>query len=193
MITVASNTSKVRKYILEIADELPTAVAMGVNSTAKKARNKAAKVIRKELGSRVPLKAIKSAAFAKETAKKEKLQAVMGLAKGKRISLRYFNPTQSKRNGVSVRFDKNIKGKAGRTLIPNAFVSKRLGKKVFIRAGKSRLPIVEQFGPSPGDFIEALGVKESSVKLIQDQLPKLINRKIKDVFYQRKAKTSGAT
>lgn len=187
MISVGIDSKKVRKMLTEVTDELPTAFAKGVNSTAKKARNEAAKVIRKELGSRVPLKAIKSAAVAKATATKTKLSAVMALNKGRPISLRYFNPTQSKKHGTSVRLDKNIKGKAGRTFIPHAFVAKRLGKKVFIRAGKSRLPIVEQFGPSPGDFMESLGLKQSSIRLINTELPKRIKRKVRDLFYIKKA------
>lgn len=185
-MSVGIDAKKVRKVLTDITAQLPTAIATGVNSTAKKARNEAAKTIRKELGSRVPLKAIRAAATAKSTATKTRLSAVMALNNGRPISLRYFNPVQTKKNGVSVRLNRAIKGKAGKTLIANAFVSQRLGKKVFVRAGKSRLPIVEQFGPSPGDFIEALGIKQSSVKLIETELPKRINRKVRDLFYRTK-------
>jgi hypothetical protein len=178
--------NKLKQQMDEISQQIPTAVAIGVNSTAKKARNEAAKAIRKELGSRVPLKVIKSAARAKSVATKTKHTAVMELAKGKRISLRYFNPSQTKKQGVTVRFNRNIKGPQGKTHIPNAFLSKRLGKKVFVRAGKERLPIVEQFGPSPGDFIEALGLEKTSVVLIKKELPKRINRKIRDLFFIKK-------
>jgi hypothetical protein len=178
--------NKIKQEMDDISKRIPTAVAIGVNSTAKKARNEAAKAIRKELGSRVPLKAIKSAARATSVATKDKQTAVMTLAAGRPISLRYFNPSQTKKQGVTVRFNRNIKGPQGRTHIPNAFLSKRLGKKVFVRAGKERLPIVEQFGPSPGDFIEALGLERSSVVLIKKELPKRINRKIRDLFYMKK-------
>ena len=178
--------NKVKQELDEISKQIPTAVAIGVNSTAKKARNEAAKAIRKELGSRVPLKAIKSAARAKSVATKYKQTAVMELSKGRPISLRYFSPKQTKKQGVTVRFNRNIKGPQGKTQIPNAFLSKRLGSKVFVRAGKARLPIVEQFGPSPGDFIQALGLDKSSVVLIKKELPKRINRKIRDLFYMKK-------
>jgi len=175
-----------KKLLADAKDHLPIAVAIGVNSTAKKARNEAAKKIRKELGTRVPLKVVRSAVRAKATATKDHLNAIIALEQGRPISLRYFSPTQSKRKGVSVRLNRQVKGEKGRTYIPNAFLAKRIGNKVFVRAGKSRLPIVEQFGPSPGDFIEALGLKESTVDLVKRELKKRIQRKIKDVSYWNK-------
>ena len=177
MITVSLDAKKVTAKLQNTASELSTAIAIGVNSTAKKARNESAKAIKKELGSKVPLKVIKSAVRAKGVASKSHLAAIVALEKGYPISLRYFNPRWSKKQGVSVQMDRKVKGKAGRTSLPKAFLSKRLGGKVFERAGKSRLPIKEQFGPSPGEF--AAGVKPMAVALIRKELPKRIQRRIR--------------
>lgn len=179
MITVGFDAKKLKKSFVDTAAGMSTAIAIGVNSTAKKARNESAKAIKKELGSKVPLKVIKSAVRAKAVASKSHLAAIVALEKGYPISLRYFNPRWSKKQGVSVQMDRKVKGKAGRTSLPKAFLSKRLGGKVFERAGKSRLPIKEQFGPRPGEFMEAAGVKTMAVALIRKELPKRIQRRIR--------------
>lgn len=183
MITISLNAKKVIAKLQNTASfsstELSTAIAIGVNSTAKKVRNEAAKAIKKELGSKVPLKVIKSAVRAQAVASNSHLAAIVIFQKGYRISLRYFNPRWSKKQGVSVQMDRKVKGKAGRTSLPKAFRVKRLGGKVFERGGKSRLPIKEQFGPSPGEFMEAAGVKAMAIALIQKELPKRIQRRIR--------------
>jgi hypothetical protein len=179
MITATVNADAVKKKLAYIIEDMPTAVAVGVNSTAKKTRNESAKAIKKVMGPKVPLKVVKSAVRAQEVASKSHLRAVIALQKGYPISLRYFNPRQSKKLGVSVQLDRNIKGKAGRKFLPKAFIVPRLGGKVFERAGKRRLPINEQFGPSPGQFMEAAGVKEMAVALIRKELKKRIQRRIR--------------
>jgi hypothetical protein len=179
MITATVNADAVKKKLAYIIEDMPTAVAIGVNSTAKKARNESAKAIKKEMGPKVPLKVVRSAVRAKAVASKSHLAAIVALQSGYPISLRYFNPRQSKKRGVSVQLNRKVKGNAGRTSLPSAFIAKRLGGKVFERAGKSRLPIKEQFGPSPGQFSEAAGVKDMAVTLIRKELPKRIQRRIR--------------
>ena len=179
MITATVNTDAVKKKLAYIIDDMPTAVAIGVNSTAKKARNESAKALKKAMGAKVPLKVVRSAVRAKAVASKSHLAAIVSLQSGYPISLRYFNPKWSKKRGASVQLDRFIKGKAGRTLLPNAFISKRLGGKVFERAGKSRLPIKEQFGPSPGQFIKVAYVKELAVNVVRTELKKRIERRIR--------------
>ena len=179
MITASVKSDAVKKKLVYIIEDMPTAVAIGVNSTAKKARNESAKAIKKEMGASVPLKVLKSAVTAKAVASKSNLSAIVALREGRPISLRYFNPKQTKKAGTSVRMNNKVKGKAGRTKLPNAFIAARLGGKVFERAGKSRLPIKEQFGPSPGQFSEAAGVKNMAVALIRKELPKRIQRRIR--------------
>jgi hypothetical protein len=179
VITATVKADAVKKKLAYIIEDMPTAVAIGVNSTAKKARNESAKAIKRELGPKVPLKVVRSAVKAKAVASKSHLAAIVALREGYPISLRYFNPRQSKKRGVSVQLNRKVKGAAGRTSLPNAFISSRLGGKVFERAGKSRLPIKEQFGPSPGQLSEAAGVKDMAVTLIRKELPKRIQRRIR--------------
>lgn len=178
MISVSVDSKKLKAYIARTVSEMPTAIAIGVNSTAKKARKESAKAIKKELGPKVPLKVVRSAIRAKGVASKSHLAAIVALERGFPISLRYFSPVPTK-TGVRVRLNRKVKGKAGNTFIPHAFIVARLGGKVFLRAGKSRLPIKEQFGPSPGEFMEAAGVKPMAIALIRKELPKRIQRRIR--------------
>ena len=179
MITATVNSDAVKKKLAYIIDDMPTAVAIGVNSTAKKARNESAKAIKKAMGPKVPLKVVRSAVRAKAVASKSHLAAIVALEKGYPISLRYFNPKWNKKRGVSVQLDRFVKGKAGRTFLPNAFIVARLGGKVFERSGKSRLPLKEQFGPSPGQFIKNAYVKELAVNVVRTELKKRIQRRIR--------------
>jgi len=180
MIDVSCNAKKLTDTLKTIQDGIPNAIAWGINSTSKKTRTEAARELKKEMGRYVPLKAAKSLIRARNVAKSAKLQATITLEKGHELSLKYFKPKQTAA-GVQVQLNRAIKGKAGRTQIAHAFVAMRLGKKVFLRVGKSRLPIKEQFGPGPGDLIESLGLKEKSVALIKVELPKRIQRKIRFV------------
>lgn len=173
---------------------MPTAIAVGINSTAKKARLEVAKAVKKELGREVPLKAIKSAVRVIATARRDSLAAAMSLEQGNRISLRYFNPRKAK-GGVTVQLNRHIKGKAGKTFLPRAFIVARLGGKVFERRthgkGSKRLPIDEQMGPRPGEFMDALGVYEKTIALIRKELPKRIQRRIRFLLLRQSGGLSG--
>lgn len=183
MITATVDASKVKKKLAYIIEDMSTAIAIGVNSTSKKARKESVKSLKKAMNVTLPPKVFKSAVRAKGVASKSHLSAIIALERGYPISLRYFNPTQTKKAGTSVRMNNNVKGKAGRKFLPTAFVVKRLGSKVFERKtrgkGSKRLPIIEQFGPNAGDFMEAAGVKEMAVALIRKELPKRIQRRIR--------------
>ena len=183
MITATINADAVKKKLAYIIEDMPTAVAVGINSTAKKARKECVKALRKDGTVTLPAKAFQSAVVAKEVASKSHLRAVMGLQKGLPISLRYFQPRQNKKDGTTVRMNNNIKGKAGRKSLPNAFVVKRLGGKVFERKtrgkGSKRLPIIEQFGPDAGELMRAAGVKTIAVQVIRKELNKRIQRRIR--------------
>ena len=183
MITVEGKSDAYKKKLAYIIEDMPTAIAIGINSTAKKARKECVKALRKVGTVTLPAKAFKSAVVAKEVASKSHLKAVMALQNGRPISLRYFQPRQNKKDGTTVRMNNNVKGKAGRKSLPNAFVVKRLGGKVFERAtrgkGSKRLPIIEQFGPDAGELMRAAGVKMIAVELIRKELNKRIQRRIR--------------
>lgn len=188
MIDVTGKSDAYKKKLAYIIEDIPTAIAVGINSTAKKARLEVAKAVKKELGRDVPLKAIKSTVQIKAVATRNSRMAVMKLAKGKRISLRYFKARKAK-GGVTVQLNRHIKGKAGRKFLPKAFIAARLGGKVFERRthgkGSKRLPIDEQMGPRPGEFMEALGVQEMTIALIRKELPKRIKRRIRFLLLKK--------
>jgi hypothetical protein len=183
MITATIKSEGVKKKLAYIIEDMPTAVAIGVNSAMKKTRKELRKTLAKQMDVKMPAKAFKGAIRPKFIASKSRLQATLALEKGRAISLRYFRPTQTKRDGTSVRMNNEIPGKAGRTFLPNAFVVKRLGNTVFERAfrgkGSKRLPIVQQFGPNFGELMKAVGTKEAGVALLRKEAPKRIQRRIR--------------
>jgi len=183
MITATVNSDAVKKKLAYIIGDMGTAVAIGVNSTSKKARKDMRKNLALQLPVKMPAKAFNGAIRPKAIASKSRLQATLALEKGRAISLRHFKPSQTKKDGTSVRMNNAVKGKAGRTRLPNAFVVRRLGNTVFERAhrgkGTKRLPIVQQFGPNFGELMEAAGTKELTVALIRKELPKRIERRIR--------------
>ena len=183
MITATVKADAVKAKLAYIISDMGTAVAIGVNSTMKKTRKELRKTLAKQMDVKMPAKAFKGAIRPKAIAAKSHLQATLALEKGRAISLRYFRPTQTKRDGTSVRMNNAIPGKAGRTFLPNAFVVKRLGNTVFERAyqgkGSKRLPIVQQFGPNFGQLMKAAGIKDMAVSLIRKELPKRIQRRIR--------------
>jgi hypothetical protein len=183
MITATVNADAVKKKLAYIIEDMPTAVAIGVNSTSKKARKDSTKKLKEAMNVTLPPKVFKSAIRAREVASKSHLRAIVALERGLPISLRYFQPKQTKRDGTSVRMNNNIKGKAGRKSLPTAFVVKRLGNKVFERKtrgkGSKRLPIIEQFGPNAGELMQSAGIKEFAIALIRKEAPKRIQRRIR--------------
>jgi hypothetical protein len=160
------------------ASSLPREVATAINATSKKVRTEAARELKKELN--VPVKVLKKAIKGKSKASAKDLRAVVGLIKGHPIPLRYFKPRKTKR-GVTAKLNPKIKGKAGKTVYPHAFIVAAYSGKVYQRAGKERGPLTGQqlFGPSPGDAFEQAGIAAMAEKLARDELPKQIERRIR--------------
>ncbi len=96
------------------------------------------------------------------------------LRKTKRLPLKAFKPRQT-RKGVSYRISK----RTGRNRVAGAFISPKLGNHVYKRRGKSRLPIDKLHGPSPWGVFVLKRMKPPSVREIQGELRKQVDRRIK--------------
>lgn len=159
MIKLTLNPSQIDKALSRIASSYPKAVARAVNRAASSARTVMVRSVAKDLGikqatvrERIPIN--------KATA--QKLTASLECV-GARIPLIEFGakgpePSRGRGNGVSYR----LPGGAGR--LPHAFIATMpAGRRnaalptmatgtghrgVFARAGKTRLKIIERFGPS---------------------------------------------
>jgi hypothetical protein len=156
---------------------LPKEVAIAINATSKKVRTEAARALKKELN--VPVKVLKKAIKLKSKASSQELREVIGFLKGYPIPLKYFSPRKTA-TGVTAKIDSKIKGKAGRTAFPHAFLVSKYGGRVFNRVGKNRLPIKQVYGPSPGDAFEAAGIGPLAAKVAAaEELPKQLTRRIR--------------
>ena len=183
MITATVNKAAVKAKLAYIISDMGTAVAIGVNSTMKKTRKELRKQLANDMPVRMPARAFNGAVRPKTIAAKSSLQATLALERGRAISLRYFKPKQTKKDGTSVRMNNLIRGKAGRKVLPHAFVVPRLGNTVFERVnrgkGSKRLPIVKQVGPTFGELMQAAGIKELAIDWIRKELKKRIQRRIR--------------
>ena len=169
---------QLEKSLNGLASQLPRELATAINATAKKTRTEAARELKKELN--VPVKLLKKAIKGKSKASAKDLRAVVGLIKGYPIPLRYFKPSKTK-SGIAAKINPKIKGKAGRTVYPNAFAIARYNGRVYQRAGKERGPLAGQqvYGPSPGDAFEAAGIGPLAAKVAAEELPKQLTRRIR--------------
>lgn len=175
------------------ADRLPREMATAINATAKVVKRELAKEVTTELA--VPQKVVMKTLSQRKKASRTSLDAIVQLAKTRRISLRQFGAKQTKA-GVSYRISK----REGRKFIPGAFQGPKPGVmkaswkgSVFARApGAKRLPIIKQQGVSPWGV---LAVRYRTVrgkivpfrilKIADKELEKQVQRRIRAVMVRR--------
>ena len=155
------------------------AMYQSINDTTTKLRGQMASDLSKSITMKrrdiVPL-------ISRTKAKAAKLQANVEMKEAARVSLARFSAKQTKK-GITYK----IKKSGPRSLIKSAFGLSidKLNRQVFRRVGKSRLPIVRLFGPSPA--VAFLGEK-LDVKTEFDAdalLDKNLNRRIKFLLLKR--------
>jgi len=185
MISISSSSSGIgdlRKALGEAQKKLPKEIAIAINATGKMARREIGKVIREELAvkKQIAEKPIKSG----PPASTAKLGVTVTLKKEKRISFREFSPRQNKQ-GVTYKISK----KGGRKLIKGAFQGPTpTARKVswrgnaFVRAGKSRLPIIKIKGVSPWGVFVGQSMTPQIQKKIERELKKQIERRTRLVL-----------
>jgi hypothetical protein len=149
-------------------------VATAINETKKKAVTFASRQLKTELP--VPVRILKKTLETKSVARENKLYARMNMWGGYPISLRHFQAKMTKQ-GVTYRRSKSDKG---RMISAGAFIIRK-GGKVYRRAGKERGPLVEVFGPSPGDAIKVLALGPKVLGFIQEQLPLSVERRLRAI------------
>lgn len=151
MASITLDADPLIKSLDNVASNLTKELRIVSWKTAKKAKSLIAKQVVKELAT--PQKIVRAQL---STRRGSGPKATVTLKKSSRISLREFKPRQTKK-GVSYRISKS----QGRKIIQGAFTGPKPGLTfvkfrghAFKRVGKSRLPIVKLFGPSPwGVFV----------------------------------------
>lgn len=159
--------------------KLPREIATAVNATARKTKSFIAKGVTTELATKQ--KTVKQHVSQSRKANPTRLIAAVRLKKTKRIPLKEFKPRQT-RAGVSYRISK----RTGRSSVPGAFQGPRPGLmkaswrgNVFKRVGRSRLPIVKLYGPSPWGVFVKRKMQRPTAKQSQAELLKQLERRIR--------------
>lgn len=166
--------------------ELRRQVSIAVNAASKPVKRDLSNIIRQEIIIKADV--AKNASNIRKMASITSLRSEVEVKKQKRFSLKEFKPKQNKK-GVTYR----ISREQGRKVIPKAFMGPRPGSTamrlrghVFARKGKSRLPLVQMFGPSPWGVVAKHPEKVAKVaKAARIELAKQIRRRIR--FLELKA------
>jgi hypothetical protein len=188
MIGVSVNQASLNGLKLAIKNTKTTLrreLRIAVNATAKKAKSIINKQIRSELA--VTAKAVDSTIRVKADATEVQLTATVTVRKTSRIPLRDFGARQT-RAGVSAKVSKT----GGRKTISGAFQGPKPGVmksswrgRVFKRLGKTRLPIVQLFGPSPWGVMTVGKQLGPSKEQTQAELEKQVQRRIRFITLKK--------
>jgi hypothetical protein len=170
---------KLRELLNNNATKIKRELATAINATAKMGQREVSKVVREELA--VPKKTVDKTISISRKANAGQLGATVSLSKTRRISLREFGPKQNQR-GVSFKISKT----RGRQFVAGAFQGPKPGAmkiswrgNAFVRAGKSRLPILKLKGPSPWGVMVKKKLEKPTGAAIQAELRKQIDRRIR--------------
>lgn len=159
--------------------KLPREIATAVNATARKTKSFIAKQVTKELATKQ--KTVKEHTSQSRKANPSSLAAAVRLSKSSRIPLKEFKPRQTKA-GVSYRISK----RTGRAVAVGAFQGPRPGLmkaswrgNVFKRVGRSRLPIVKLYGPSPWGVFVGQKMQKPTAGQARSELKRQLERRIR--------------
>lgn len=181
MISLSIDSAQVKRLeeaLGEQAKRLSREVQTAVNAVARKVASETAK----DLSKVMPLKqkTLKKIVKQKAKATPQKLRAIVGIGEGYPIPLKLHKPTQLKR-GVSVLMRKKVK----RSILRDAWVAKQWGNRVYKRVGTARVPIVQQYGPKPGEYFAELGTVRKAITIAQTELTKQMERRIRFITLKR--------
>lgn len=175
---------ELRAAVAKAGKSFPGQFASAINATAKAARSSPSIGISQKIRTELVVKAGDLNKLIKISRKATPSQLVAGvtLAKTNRLSLKAFNPRQTKA-GVTYRISKG----GGRKTAPGAFMGPKPGKlapglngHVFRRVGKSRLPINKLWGVSPWGVFVKKRMTPQQVADIKQMLTKQMDRRIRE-------------
>lgn len=182
----SSEIARLKASIQGTARRLQVELAVAVNATAAKSKSIINKEIRKELATSAT--AVKKTISTRGRAKPGNPRVAVEVRKTARIPLRDFGARQTKK-GVTYKISKTT----GRKLIAGAFQGPKPGAmkaswkgNVFKRVGKSRLPIVKLYGPSPWGVFVVGKRMGPSVDETQKELTKQVHRRIRFITLKKR-------
>lgn len=173
-IDVSADFKEVEKMFRELGPGVERAAVRALNKTARAIRAQAARKIQQERNLKIGV--IKKS-LNLSRARKGRLVATI-TASGKPIPIRHFGARQS-RLGVSVKIRKGGKLVRLRRHGNKAFInaSSKLGPNVFVRKGRSRLP-VQKWPPVPG--IPSVFAKEKIISALKRSAGELWQKRFRE-------------
>ena len=140
-IDVRSNTDQIIKGLNKFERQfVPQAMSRTLNDVGRRVNTKVRRSVADDTGLKV--RDLGREFITLSRARRNRLRYIIRYLKGA-VPLKAFNPSQGKK-GVTVR------GAWGETqMYPGAFIVDKLGRHVFKRTSKQRLPIRKMYGPIP--------------------------------------------
>ena len=154
---------------------LPKATDRSLNRVGKRASRLMMRQIGKEAG--VAQKVLKNRGFFASAKSSIRTLTFTVIVKWGAIPLKDFNPRQTKK-GVTA------KAWGSRQVYDGAFIVDKLGRHVFVRKTKKRLPIKKLYGPIPARLAEGEAVEREINNMLAESIPKEMLSNIK--FYASK-------
>jgi hypothetical protein len=173
MATITFDASKVIANIGRLPAAARRAIVRGLNKTATNVRTSASAAIRKRRA--LSAKVVRDAMAIRKATKERLVSSIV--VTGSPIPLRDYKARQTKR-GVTVSVSPGA-----RKLVEHrgnhAFIVNKIGGHVFVRTGKSRLPIKKLFGPSlPSTFVQA-EVRAAWTATALETMPKRLSEEVR--------------
>lgn len=175
-VTLSNDIRQVRNNLNKLEREvLPQAINRSINRVGAKSQTQVRRHVAKEVG--ITQKVLKQRGFFAGIRSNVRTQTFKIIIKYGSIPLKDFNPKQTKK-GVTAR----AWGK--RKLYQGAFVSETIGRHVFVRKTKKRLPIKKLYGPIPSRLADTPEVERKVGKVINESFKTELRRNIS--FYATK-------
>jgi len=175
-IDVRSNTKDIIKGLNKFERQfVPQAMSRSLNEVGRKVNTKVRRSVADDTGLKV--RDLGREFITQSRSRRNRLRYIITYLKGA-VPLKAFNPSQGKQ-GVTVR------GAWGETqMYPGAFIVDKLGRHVFKRTSKQRLPIRKMYGPIPSR--EAASEKNQRLvqAIIDKELPDKMRKNL-EFFIKR--------
>jgi len=181
----AGKLARAERKLRDIKGGIDKAIVRAVNETAKEVKTEMSSRIRDEVN--IKKRDIdKKIVIYKGSSKFQAAKIRMSASRKHRIGLKYFGARQSAK-GVTYAIRKG----GGRTLIEGAFGPKipRLGRQVFKRVGKQRLPLKGPLkGPSPWAVFVMSGMQDGVIADGEERMAKNLNQAVEFLILKQKGK-----
>lgn len=175
-VTLSSDIKQLRNNLSKLEREvLPQAINRSINRVGAKSQTQVRRHVAKEVG--ITQKVLNQRGFFARIRSSVRTLTFSIIVKYGAIPLKDFNPRQTKK-GVTAR------AWGQRKVYEGAFIAETLGRHVFVRKTKKRLPIKKLYGPIPSRLADTPEVERKVGQVIQESFGVELRRNV--TFYATK-------